>query len=334
MACFYLNEPFYPKRVKLLKQYFCGLSCWPHLQTDKESSAADILQSFVLLTIHTQIFLLLSLSSASWKPSEKGILCPACSSLFWIYPRSSPPQTHTPCIHKINIIVREGVWPSSLSGMASWSRTGLWSTSVYPFKRSQSQAYTGAPARAFPPRDGTTAPSSLATDLSLSLTSPPFEVRAGTVNQSSGSYLCQKAGELAFVFHSLLLHVALTCPASDGCWGKPVPTGPLVSRVAGHPIPWEAESKWDLTLLNGKLNFVKGNHDLATLAQSFLWHVDCLTQMPSQWVNGTVRQSLVGCWKGQGAWVWKESPKSSVVSTVESREPPELTFLCLQNEDV
>ena len=151
MACFYFNEPFYPRSVKLLKQYFCGLSCHPHLQTDEGSSAADILQSFVLLTVHTQIFLLFSLSSASWKPSEKGILCPACFSLFWIYPRSSPPQAHTPCIHKMNVVVREGVWHISLSGITSWSRTGLWSTSVYFFKRSQSQAYTGAAATASSP---------------------------------------------------------------------------------------------------------------------------------------------------------------------------------------
>lgn len=89
-------------------------------------------------------------------------------------------------------------------------------------------------------------------DLFLGLTSLPLEVRAGTVNQSSGSCLCQKAGELASIFHSLLLHVALTCPASGGCWGKPKPPGPLLSRVAGHPIPGEAESKWDFTLLNGK----------------------------------------------------------------------------------
>ena len=29
MVCFYLNEPFYPRSVKLLKQYFCGLSPSP-----------------------------------------------------------------------------------------------------------------------------------------------------------------------------------------------------------------------------------------------------------------------------------------------------------------
>ena len=36
----------------------------------------------------------------------------------------------------------------------------------------------------------------------------------------SRSCLCQKAGELASVFHSPLLQVALTCPDTDECRGQ------------------------------------------------------------------------------------------------------------------
>lgn len=135
-----------------------------------------------------------------------------------------------------------------------------------------------------------------------------------------------KAGELASLFHSLLLHVALTCPASDGCWGKPKPPGPLLSRVAGHPIPGEAESKWDFTLLVEKNFRAKGKP----------WPCNSGTELPlTRRLFNTNAFSLGKCnsqagpcglLERTGDLGLRESPKSSVVSTVESRNLLSLHF--------
>lgn len=102
MVCFHLKAPFYPRNMKWLNQHFCGLSCHPHPQPGEGSSTADKLQSFALLTLHTNLSASHPLFCLLETIFKKRILCTACFPLFWIYPHVSPP----PRIHERKVVVQ------------------------------------------------------------------------------------------------------------------------------------------------------------------------------------------------------------------------------------